>query len=139
MYVCVGFPGSSASKESFYNAGDTSLTPKSERVGGVGEGVGYPLQYLWASLVAQMVKNPPALWETWVQFLGLGKSPGGGHGNPLHYSCLQNPHGQRSLMGYSLWGHKESDMTEQLSIAQCVCVCVCISAQLCLTLQRYGM
>ena len=124
MYVCVGFPGSSASKESFYNAGDTSLTLKSGR--SPGEGIDYPLQYSWASLVSQTAKNPPALWETWVQFLGLGKSQGGGHGNPLHYSCLQNPHGQRSLMGYSLWGHKESDMTEQLSIAQCMCVCVCV-------------
>ena len=47
-------------------------------------------------------------------------------GNPLQYSCLENPHGQRSLAGYSLWGHKESDMTEQLSTAQCVCVCVCV-------------
>ena len=43
---------------------------------------------------------------------GLGRSPGGGHGNPLHYSCLENPHGQRSLVGYSPWGYKESDMTE---------------------------
>ena len=38
------------------------------------------------------------------------------HGNPLHYSCLENPHGQRSLVGYSPWGHKESDTTEQLRI-----------------------
>ena len=44
---------------------------------------------------------------------GFGRSPGGGHGNPLQYSCLENPHGQRSLVaGYSLWGRKESDMTE---------------------------
>ena len=42
----------------------------------------------------------------------LGRSPGGRHGNPLQYSCLENPHGQRSLVGYSPWGHKESDMTE---------------------------
>ena len=35
---------------------------------------------------------------------GLGRSPGGGHGNPLQYSCLENPHGQRSLAGYSPWG-----------------------------------
>ena len=48
----------------------------------------------------------------------LGRSPGGGHCNPLQYSCLENPHGQRSLVGYSPWGHKESDMTEQLSTAQ---------------------
>ena len=41
-----------------------------ESGGSPGEGIGYPLQYSWASLVAQMVKNPPAMWETWVQFLG---------------------------------------------------------------------
>ena len=37
-----------------------------------GEGIGYPLQYSWAYLVAQSVKNPPAMWETWIQFLGRG-------------------------------------------------------------------
>ena len=46
---------------------------------------------------------------------GSGRSPGGGHVNPLQYSCLENPHGQRSLTSYSPWGRKESDMTEQLS------------------------
>ena len=44
----------------------------------------------------------------------LGRSCGGGHGNPLQYSCLENSNGQRSLVDYSPWGHKESDMTEQL-------------------------
>ena len=43
---------------------------------------------------------------------GLERSPGEGNGNPLQYSCRENPHGQRSLMGYSPWGQKESDMTE---------------------------
>ena len=43
---------------------------------------------------------------------GLGRPAGGGHGNPLQYSCLENPHGQRSLVGYSPWGHKESETTE---------------------------
>ena len=43
---------------------------------------------------------------------GLGISPGGGHGNPLQYSYLENPHGQRSLVGYSPWGCKELDTTE---------------------------
>ena len=43
---------------------------------------------------------------------GLGRSPGGGHGNQLHYSCLENSHGQRSLEGYSPWCHKKSDTTE---------------------------
>ena len=47
---------------------------------------------------------------------GLERSPGGGRGNPLQYSCLENPHGQSSLVGYSPWTHsKESDTTEQLS------------------------
>ena len=43
---------------------------------------------------------------------GLGSFPGGGHGSPLHYSCLENSHGQRRLVGCSLVGGKESDMTE---------------------------
>ena len=46
---------------------------------------------------------------------GLERSPGGRQGNPLQYSCLENPHGQRSLVGYSPWCHKESDTTERLS------------------------
>ena len=61
----MGFPGSSASKESTCNAEDPSSIPGSGR--SPGEGIGYPLQYSWASLVAQMVKNPPAMWETWVE------------------------------------------------------------------------
>ena len=48
----------------------------------------------------------------------LGRCPGGGHGNLLQYSCLGNPHGQRSLVDYSPWGRKEADTTEQLNIAQ---------------------
>ena len=46
---------------------------------------------------------------------GFRRSPGEGHGNPLQYSCLENPHGQRSLAGCNTWGHKELDMTEWLS------------------------
>ena len=48
---------------------------------------------------------------------GLGRSPGGGHGNPLQYSCLENSHGQKSLAGYSPWGRKETDTAEQLNAA----------------------
>ena len=43
------------------------------------------------------------------------QTPGKGHDNPLQYSCLENPHRQRSLVGYSPWGHKEADITKQLS------------------------
>ena len=54
-------------KESACNAGDPSLIPGSGR--SPGEGIGYPLQYSWASLVAQTLKNLPAMWETWVRSL----------------------------------------------------------------------
>ena len=66
--VFLGFSNSSAGKESACNAGDRGLIPGSGR--SAGEGIGYPLQYSWASLVAQLVKNPPAKWETWVSSLG---------------------------------------------------------------------
>ena len=56
------FPGSSAGKESTCNAGDPSLIPGLGQ--SPGEGISYPLQYSWASLVAQLVKNPPAMRET---------------------------------------------------------------------------
>ena len=65
-----------------------------------------------------MVKNLSAMCETWVRSLGWEGSPGEGHGNPLQYSCLENPHGQRNLADYSPWDHKESDKAEQLSIIQ---------------------
>ena len=63
-----GFPGSWASKESTCQEGDPSSISGSGR--STGEGMGYPLQYSWASLVAQLVKNPPAMQETWVRSLG---------------------------------------------------------------------
>ena len=63
------FPGTSAGKESAYNVGDPNLIPGLGR--SPGEGIGYPPpKYSGASLVAQMVKNPPALQETWVRSLG---------------------------------------------------------------------
>ena len=63
------FPHSSVGKESTRNAEDTGLIPGLGR--SAGESIGYPLQYSWASLVAQMVKNLSAMWETWVGFLDL--------------------------------------------------------------------
>ena len=62
--LALGFLGSSAGKESACNAGDPGSISGSGS--SPGEGIGYPLHYSWASLVAQMVKNPPAVWETWV-------------------------------------------------------------------------
>ena len=64
---CRGFPGSSTCKESTCNEGDPDSIPGSGR--SPGEGIGYLFQSSWASLVAQLVKNPPAMQETWVQSL----------------------------------------------------------------------
>ena len=64
----LGLPASSVGKESTCNAGDPSLIPGSGN--SAAEGIGYPLQYSWAFLVAQTIKNPPAVQETWVWSLG---------------------------------------------------------------------
>ena len=64
----MGFPHSSVDKDSACNAGDPGSIPGLGR--SLGEGIGYPLQYSWASLVAQLVKNPPVMWEIWVGSLG---------------------------------------------------------------------
>ena len=98
------FPGSSSGRESTCNAKDPSLIP----VLGRSAGEGYPLQCSWASLVAQLVKNPPTIQETWVRSLGWE--------DPWRREQLPTPlfrpwefHGL-----YSLWGRKESDTTERL-------------------------
>ena len=67
-YILLVFTHSSAGKESACNAGDPSSIPALGR--STRERIGYPLHYSWPSLVAQLVKNPPAMWETWVQSLG---------------------------------------------------------------------
>ena len=65
------------------------------------------LGYSWASLVAQLIKNPPAMWEINLDLIpGLGRSPGEEKGYPLQRSCPEN------IMDYSSWSRKESDMTE---------------------------
>ena len=80
------FPCRSAGKEYTCNAGDPSLIPGSE--GSTGEEIGYPLQHSWASLVAQLVKNPPAMMDLG-SIPGLRRSPGEGKGYPLQYSGLE--------------------------------------------------
>ena len=64
LMMVLGLPGSSAGKEATCNSEDPGLIPGLGR--STGEGIGYPLQYSWASLVAQLVKNPPAMQDTWV-------------------------------------------------------------------------
>ena len=110
-----GFTGSSAGKEFACKAGDPGLITGLRR--SPGEGIGYPLQcsgFPCGSDSKESACNSGDLGSVpW-----LGRSPGGGYGNPLQYSCLENPHGQRSLAGYSPRGNKESDMNEWLSTAQ---------------------
>ena len=82
------------------------------------------------SQVALVVKNPPASLgdirkKSWVP--GSGRSPGAGNGNPLQYSCLGNPHGGRSLVGYSQWGHKESEIVDTVrKFREAVNHCSCL-------------
>ena len=95
-----GFPHSSVGKESACNAGDPGSIRGSGR--SAGEGIGYPLQYSWASLVAQLVKNLPAMRETWVR-----KIPWRRERLPTPVFWPGEFHGL-----YSPWGHKELDTTE---------------------------
>ena len=104
-----GFPDSSVGKESACNAGDPNSIPGSGR--SPGEGIGYPLQCSWVSLVVQLVKNPLAVWETWVWSLGWE--------NPLE----KEKAARSSILAgefhglCSPWRHKESNMTELLSLS----------------------
>ena len=101
--VSLGFPCGSAAKESPCNSGDPGSIPGSGR--SAGDGIGYLLQYPWASLVAQLLKNLSAMRETWVWSLGWE--------DPWRRERLPNP---------VFWpGHKELDTTEQLSQLQLVC------------------
>ena len=68
LTINMGFLHSSVDKESIHNAGDPSSIPGSGR--SAGEGISYPLKYPWASVMAQLVKNPPAKWAIWLQSLG---------------------------------------------------------------------
>ena len=96
---------SSVGKESACNTGDPSSIPGLGR--SAGEGVVYPLQYPWSSLVSQLVKNPPAMQETWVRSLNwedpLEK------GKATHCSIL-------AWRMYSPWGSQESGMIERLPL-----------------------
>ena len=70
---------------------------------------------MWASLVSSDGKESACNAGDLGLISGLGRSPGEGNGNPLQYSCLENPNGQRSVSGYSPQGCKESDMAERLT------------------------
>ena len=104
-----GLPDSSVGKESACNAGDPGLIPGLGR--SLEEGIGYPVQYPWASLVAQLAKNLLAMQETWIRSLGREDPLKKGKATHSRYSGLENS------MNYSPWGRKESDTTEQLTLS----------------------
>ena len=81
------------------------MIPGSER--STGEGTGYPSQYFWASCVAQLVKNPPVMWETWLRSLGWEDSLE--KGKATHSSILA------WRIPWTIWGCKELDTTQQLN------------------------
>ena len=105
----MGFPNSSAGKESTCNAGDPGLIPGLGR--SPAEGIGYPLDYSWVSLVAQLVKNPSPTWEIWVRSLCWE--------DPLEKEKATHsifwPGAFHRL--YNPWGCKELGMTEWLSLS----------------------
>ena len=86
LLTCMGFPDSSVAKESTCNAGDPGLISGSQRSSG--EGIGYPLQYSWASRVDQLVKNLPEMPETWVGSLGWEDPDSLEKGKATHFSIL---------------------------------------------------
>ena len=124
----------SVGEESACNAGDPGSIPGSGRC--PGEGNGYPLQYLaWRIPWTVWSLGSQRVGHNWVTFTfprlagkesacnagdqgsipGLGRSPGGGHGNPRQYSCLENFMDREAWLGYNPWGPIESDTTEQLT------------------------
>ena len=111
-YPSHGLPRWLSGKELTCNAGDPSSIPMLGN--SPGERIGCPLQYSWASLGAQLVKNPPAMWETWFN-PWVGKIPWRRERLPTPVFWPGESHEQRSLVGYSPRGDKESDTTEQLN------------------------
>ena len=98
----------SVGKKSTCNAGDPSLIPRSRR--SAGEGIGYPLQYSWASLVVQLVKKPPAMQKTWVRSLSWEDPREKGKAT---YSSIP----AWRILDCIVHGVTELDMTERLSLS----------------------
>ena len=108
----IGFPHSSVGKESTCNVGDPGSIPswvgkfpwRKDRL---------PTPVFLGFLGGSDGKESACIVGDLGLILGLVRSPEGGHGNPLQYFCLENTHRQRGLAGYSPWGHKQLDNTEQ--------------------------
>ena len=110
------FPDSSGGKESACNSGDPQFNPWVRKMPWRRDRLPTPifLDFSGGSDGKEFTCDAGGVGSV----PGLGSSPGGGHGNPLQHSCLENPHGQRSLVGYSPRGREELDTTERISTAQ---------------------
>ena len=122
--ICIfkGFPGSLAGKESTCNSGDTSSIPGSGQEDSLEKGsVTTPVYF--GFLCGSEGKESDCDAGHLGSIPGLGRSPGREHGNPLLYPYLENPHGQRSLAGYSSWGCKELDILSNFHMVFFKVVC----------------
>jgi len=108
-YATKSLPGSSAGKKSACNAGDPNFIPGSGR--SPEEVIGYPFQYSWASLVVQVVKNPPAMWETWVPSLGWEDPLKGDMATHSNILAWEIPMDRGALWAIVHGGCKELDLT----------------------------
>jgi len=111
----MSFPGDSDGKKSTCSARHQGSVPGWER--SPGERTGYPLHYSWDSLMAQTVKNLPAMQETQIQSLGQEDPLEEKMAKPTPVFLPGELHGQRSLAGYSPWGRKELDTNKQLTLS----------------------
>ena len=110
----MSFPDSSVGKESVCTAGDPSSIPGSGR--SAGKGIGYPLQDSWASLVAQLVKNPPAMKETMVQLLGQEDLPEEGMATHSSILAWRIPWTEKPGRLQAMGSQRQTQMNEQAHI-----------------------
>ena len=116
----MGFPDSLVGKESACNAGDPGSIPGSGR--SAGEGIGYPLQYSWASLVTQVVKNPPAMREDLGSTPALGRSPGEGERLPTPVFWPGEFHGLYNPWVTKTWARLSEFHFQQERINHTACI-----------------
>ena len=112
------FPGSSAGKESACIGGDPQFDSCVGKIPWINDIYRLPIPVFLSFPGGSDGKKSVCSARDLGLIPELGRSPRGGHGNPLQYSWVENPHEQRSLAGCSPWNHRESDMTEQPSTAQ---------------------
>ena len=108
-------PGGSAGKESTHKAGDPSFIPGVGKIRWRRDRL--PTPVFWGFPGGSDGKECARNVEDLGSIPRLGRFPGEGHGDPIQYSCLENPHGQKNVVGYNPWGHNDLNVAERLSTA----------------------